>query len=66
MNKRNSLVLTRRINEKIIVEHKDEVMCFEIISFSKGQAKIRFRANDNFKVNREEIYHKINNNEGRG
>ena len=53
------LILSRRAGEKIIIGDREvEVV---VISFDKGQVKLGFEADKNIKINREEIYLKIEN-----
>lgn len=53
------LILSRRIGEKIIIGDGDVEMI--VIAFDKGQVKLGFDADKNIKINREEIYLKIEN-----
>ncbi len=53
------LVLSRRIGEKIIIgDHEVEMI---VLSYDKGQVKLGFEADKKIKINREEIFIKIKN-----
>jgi len=53
------LILSRRCGEKIIIGNREVEMV--VISFDKGQVKLGFAADKRIKVNREEVYIKMEN-----
>lgn len=53
------LVLSRRIGEKIIIGDNEIEMI--ALSYDKGQVKLEFEADKRIKINREEIFIKIKN-----
>jgi len=53
------LVLSRRLGEKIIIGDREVEMV--VISYDKGQVKLGFEADKRIKINREEVYVKIEN-----
>ena len=53
------LILSRRCGEKIIIGNREVEMI--VISFDKGQVKLGFEADRRIKVNREEVYIKMEN-----
>ena len=54
------LVMTRKVGEKIRINNDIEVT---IIQVKGKQVRIAVKAPDNVKVNREELYQKIKNEE---
>ena len=53
------LILSRRAGEKIIIGDREvEVV---VISFDKGQVKLGFDADPKIRINREEVFIKIQN-----
>lgn len=55
------LILSRRVGEKIIIGDREVEMV--IISFEKGQVKLGFEANKKIRINREEIFIKMENDQ---
>lgn len=53
------LVLSRRIGEKIIIGDNEVEMI--VLSYDKGQVKLGFEADKRIKINREEVFIKIKN-----
>lgn len=53
------LILSRRCGEKIVIGNREVEMT--VISFDKGQVKLGFDADKKIKINREEVYVKLEN-----
>jgi len=53
------LVLSRRIGEKIIIGDYEVEMI--VLAYEKGQVKLGFEADKKIKINREEVFIKIKN-----
>jgi len=51
------LILSRRCGEKIIIGDREVEMV--VISFDKGQVKLGFEADKKIRINREEVFVKI-------
>lgn len=51
------LVLARKVNQKIIVHKDDEVLVeLKVYKVNKNEVRISFRANEDIKIDREEVY----------
>jgi carbon storage regulator CsrA len=58
------LVLTRRVNESIVIEHAGEriTVC---IGEAHGQVKLLFDAPHSFRINRSEVQHRVDSERAR-
>tara|TARA_R100001530_G_scaffold63800_1_gene45857 strand:+ start:1965 stop:2138 length:174 start_codon:yes stop_codon:yes gene_type:complete len=55
----SNLVLTRRKQESVIIHMDDEIICkVTVTSLGNKQVKLAFEANEEIKVDREEIFNK--------
>jgi len=53
----SNLILTRRKQESIIIHKDDQVLCKIVITgLGHKQVKLAFEANEDIKIDREEIY----------
>lgn len=59
-NDMSRLVLTRKLNEEIVVHQKDEVLCSIKISKIDGkQVRLAFDADEQIKIDRKEIFKQL-------
>jgi len=55
----SNLVLTRRKQESVIIHMNDEIICkVTVTSLGNKQVKLAFEADEEIKVDREEIFNK--------
>ena len=55
----SNLVLTRRKQESVIIHINDEIICkVTVTSLGNKQVKLAFEADEEIKVDREEIFNK--------
>jgi|TARA_R100001480_G_scaffold53132_1_gene66359 carbon storage regulator CsrA len=55
----SNLVLTRRKQESVIIHMDDEIICkVTVTSLGNKQVKLAFEADEEIKVDREEIFNK--------
>ena len=53
----SNLILTRRKQESIIIHKDDEILCKVVVtSLGNKQVKLAFEANEDIRIDREEIY----------
>ena len=56
-NDKGRLVLSRRLDEEIVVHEKGrELLRFKISGLTKGQVRIAFQADPSIQINRSEIF----------
>lgn len=56
------LVLTRKVNEAVVVHQNDEVvLSVKVSKIDRNQIRLAFDADENVKIDREEVFEKANN-----
>lgn len=56
------LVLTRKLNEAVVVHKDDEVLLeVKVSKIDRNQIRLAFNADEKVKIDREEVFEKANN-----
>ncbi len=56
------LVLTRKVNEAVVVHQNDEVvLSVKVSKIDRNQIRLAFDADENVKIDRKEVFEKANN-----